>query len=266
MKRKGIHKPTIEDAIEIGGIETLHPGGFALTKRTAELCELKPGLKELDVSSGRGTQAIYYAETYDVEVTGIDISEEMIDFANKVTIEKGISDKVSFALGDSQKLPFPDNSFDVVINECAVGIPDDSQQVLNEMQRVVKKDGAVAMHESTWLKPLSDSKKNEISERYGTTPTEYEECKTMMKNAGIINIVSELEQWSKPEMFWNIRKDREVKNYKRVMSLSEKNKTALRIQKQFGIKGVLKVYQNEKIFFQTILNGELGYCLFKGTK
>lgn len=29
MKRKGIYRPTVEDAIEIGGIETLHPGGFA---------------------------------------------------------------------------------------------------------------------------------------------------------------------------------------------------------------------------------------------
>ena len=28
MKRKGIHKPTIEDAIEISGIEILHPGGL----------------------------------------------------------------------------------------------------------------------------------------------------------------------------------------------------------------------------------------------
>ena len=39
MKRKGIHKPTVEDAIEISGIEILHPGGHELTKRTAELCD-----------------------------------------------------------------------------------------------------------------------------------------------------------------------------------------------------------------------------------
>jgi len=37
MKRKGIYRPTIEDAVEISGIETLHPGGFALTRRTAEV-------------------------------------------------------------------------------------------------------------------------------------------------------------------------------------------------------------------------------------
>ena len=73
MKRQGIHKPTVEDAIEISGIEILHPGGYELTKRTAELCELKKGMSVLDVSSGRGTQAIYYAQTFDVNVTGLDI-------------------------------------------------------------------------------------------------------------------------------------------------------------------------------------------------
>lgn len=51
MKRKGIHKPTIEDAIEISGIETLHPGGFELTRRTTEVTELKPGMRVLDAPS-----------------------------------------------------------------------------------------------------------------------------------------------------------------------------------------------------------------------
>ena len=54
MKREGIHKPTVEDAIEIGSIEILHPGGYMLTKRTAELCEMKKGMIVLDVSHGRG--------------------------------------------------------------------------------------------------------------------------------------------------------------------------------------------------------------------
>jgi hypothetical protein len=33
MKRQGLHRPTIEDVVEISGIETLHPGGFPLTLR-----------------------------------------------------------------------------------------------------------------------------------------------------------------------------------------------------------------------------------------
>ncbi|MFZ4548449.1 MAG: class I SAM-dependent methyltransferase [Bacteroidales bacterium] len=266
MKRKGIHKPTIEDAIEIGGIEILHPGGFELTKRTAELCDLKSGMKVLDVSSGRGTQAVFYAKTFGVTVTGLDISEEMISTATKKAEENKLGERVKFILGDSQYLPFADNTFDVVINECAVGIPDDSQKVIDEMLRVVKPNGAIAIHESTWRKPLSDNKKNEISERYGTTPLEFEEWKRMLEKAGTTNIISEFEQWSKPEMFWDIRKDRKVKSYKKVMTVSEKIVTAFRIYKVYGFKGVYKVFENEKKFFQTVLKGELGYALFKGIK
>jgi len=266
MKRKGIHKPTVEDAIEISGIEILHPGGYELTKRTAEMCEFKKGMSVLDVSSGRGTQAIYYAKTFGVNVTGLDISEEMVKTATKRSIDSGINDKVKFILGDSQSLPFADNTFDVVINECAVGIPDDSQQVLNEMLRGVKPQGVVAIHESTWRKSLTQNHKNEISERYGTSPLEYWEWIDMLKKAGAINIISEFEQWSKPEMFWKIRKDRNVKNYKSVMTFTEKLRTAYRIMKLYGIKGVFKVFENEKIFYQTVLNGELGYALFKGIK
>lgn len=266
MKRNGTHKPTVEDGIEISGIEILHPGGYALTKRTAELCEFKPGMKVLDVSSGRGTQAIFYALAFGVHVTGLDISEEMNKTATKRSIESNVSDKVKFVLGDSQNLPFEDNSFDVVINECAVGIPDDSQKVINEMLRVVKPNGAVAIHESTWKMPLSKEEKNEISERYGTTPLEFNEWKQMLEKAGTTQIVSEFEQWSKPEMFWNIRKDRKVKNHKSVMSVREKLVTAYRIFTKYGLKGVIKVFENEKFFYGIIFSGKLGYALFKGVK
>lgn len=88
----------------------------------------------------------------------------------------------------------------------------------------------------------------------------------MLKKAGASNIISEFEQWSKPEMFWKIRKDRIVKNHKRVMSITEKIKTAYRLYKKYGFKGVSKAFENENYLFKCILNGELGYALFKGIK
>lgn len=266
MKRKGIHKPTIEDAVEISGIETLHPGGFDLTKRTAEIAGLKQGMHVLDVSSGRGTQAIFYAEKYGVQVTGIDISEKMIKSANENAKLSGMEKSVSFRQGDSQALPFDDNTFDVVINECAVGIPDDSQKVLNEMVRVVKPGGAVVIHESIWMKKISEIEKDELSERYGTTPLERDEWNKMLMKAGVVNILAEHEEWSKPEKFWKVRKDRDVSHYSKILTLPERLITLKRIMQQHGIKGILKAMENEKIFFKAILNGKIGYCLYKGVK
>ena len=201
-----------------------------------------------------------------MEIFDYDIDKNMIDTATKKARERSIDKQVRFVLGDSQQLPFGDNTFDVVINECAVGIPDDSQKVLNEMLRVVKSNGSIAIHESTWIKKLSSNEKKEISERYGTTPLEFNEWKEMLVLAGAENIVSEFEKWSKPEMFWKIRKDRDVKSYKNVMTIWEKARTAFRVFKTYGLKGVIKVFQNEKIFFKTILDGKLGYALFKGIK
>ncbi|NTW51774.1 MAG: methyltransferase domain-containing protein [Chlorobiaceae bacterium] len=266
MKRKGIYRPTVEDAIEIGGIETLHPGGFALTRRTAELAELKEGLKILDVSSGRGTQSIYYSKEFGVDVTGVDISEEMVKTAASSARKAGFGKSVQFRIGDSQSLPFDDNSFDVVINECAVGIPDDSQKVLNEMVRVVKPGGRILIHESTWKVKLSNGERDEFAERYGTTPLELGEWLQMLEKAGVKNIVYEFEQWSKPEMFWKIRKDRDVKHWFFTMTIPEKLTTMARIFAKYGLKGVVTIMTNERAFYRTILQGKLGYALFKGVK
>lgn len=266
MKRLGIHKPTIEDAVEISGIEILHPGGFRLTRRTAEIAGLKNGMKVLDVSSGRGTNALFYAKEFGANVTGIDISDEMIETSRRKAKEFGYESKLKFIQGDSQKLPFEDGVFDVVINECAVGIPDDSQKVLNEMSRVTKLGGVIVIHESTWKKSIPDIEKTELAERYGTTPLEHSEWVSMLKSSGIRDIISEFEEWSSPEMFWNVRKEREVNHYSKVLSVKEKMYTCARIYKRHGIKGVLKVFENEKIFYKAVLDGKIGYCLFKGIK
>jgi ubiquinone/menaquinone biosynthesis C-methylase UbiE len=266
MKRMGLYRPTIEEAIEISGIETLHPGGFALTKRTAELAELREGLTVLDVSSGRGTQSLYYAKEFGVRVTGIDISEEMVQTAARNAGREGLEGKAQFKIGDSQDLPFEDNRFDVVINECAVGIPDDSQKVLNEMVRVARSGGRILIHESTWRRNLSVEGKVDFAERYGTTPLELSEWVAMLEKAGAKNIVYESDQWSKPEMFWKIRKDRDVKHWFFTMTIPEKLQTMKKIFQKFGSKGVLTVLRNERLFYKTVLEGKLGYALFKGEK
>jgi ubiquinone/menaquinone biosynthesis C-methylase UbiE len=266
MKRTGIHKPTIEDVVEISGIEALHPGGFALTKRTAEITGMRPGLRVLDVSSGRGTQSLYYAREFGVVVVGLDISDDMVETATAKAAEHNLTRHVSFKQGDSQHLPYDANSFDVVVNECAVGIPDDSQKVLNEMVRVARPGGCIAVHESTWRRAIPPDDKTDIAERYGTTPLEHAEWMHMLEIAGVKNIVSECEEWSRPEMFWKVRIDKDVRHYSQVLSLTEKATTVYRITKAYGIRGVIKAFQNEKHFYRAVIEGKLGYCLFKGTK
>lgn len=266
MKRQGIHRPTIEDIIELSGIETLHPGGMALTRRTAEVAGLKTGMKVLDVSSGHGTQAIFYAQEYGVQVTGVDISPEMLAAARHNASQAGVEDRVAFIPGDSQDLPLPDDSFDAVINECAVGIPDDSQAVLNQMVRVARPGGAIVIHESTWRAALGQPEKDKLSERYGTTPLEHDQWVAMLEAAGVVLIKSECEPWSRPEMFWKIRRDREVDNPNQVMTATERARTVARLLWRFGPAGVKKALENQKEFYKVVMSGRLGYCLYWGQR
>lgn len=264
MRRTGIHRPTVEDAIELSGIETLHPGGLALTKRVAEVAGFAPGQLVLDVASGRGTQAVFYAAQFGVRVTGLDLSEEMIRAARARAASVGLSEAVRFERGDSQRLPFTDASFDAVINECAVGIPEDSQAVLDEMVRVVRPGGTVVIHESTWRAPLPEAEKRELSERYGTTPLEPGEWIAMLARAGLQDVQSENEPWSRPEMFWNVREGREVRSPSGVLTAPERLRTVWRVAAHHGLFGVAKVLQNESHFFRAVRAGKIGYALYWG--
>ncbi len=266
MRRTGIHRPTVEDAIELSGIETLHPGGLALTRRTAEVAGFAAGQHVLDVSSGRGTQAVLYARQFGVHVTGIDLSEHMVRVARARAAGAGLSEVVRFERGDSQHLPFPDASFDAVVNECAVGIPEDSQAVLDEMVRVVRPGGAVVIHESTWRAPLPEAEKRELSERYGTTPLDASEWVAMLARAGVREVNSEVEPWSQPDMFWNVRQGREVRSPSGVLTAPERLRTVWRIAVRHGLSGVVKVLQNERAFFRAVRSGKIGYALYWGRR
>jgi len=262
----GTHEPTIERIIELSGIEMLHPGGMAMTRRTGEVAGLAPEMHVLDVSSGRGTQAIYYAREFAVDVTGLDISEEMVSTASRNAARAGISDRVRFRQGDSQRLPFGAGTFDVVINECAVGIPDDSQAVLDEMLRVVRPGGVVVIHESTWRAPATLAEKAELSERYGTTPLDRADWVDMLARAGARDIQVETEPWSRPEMFWDVRVDRRVRGPGAVLTPFEKAWAALRVARRFGVAGIRKAFENEREFYRAVLDGKLGYALYWGRR
>jgi SAM-dependent methyltransferase len=266
VRRTGKSKPTVEDAIELSGIEMLHPGGNALTQRTAELAALSAGMHVLDVSCGRGTQSVFYARHFQIKVTGIDISPKMVETARERVRLQGLTDHIQIDQGDSQNLPYPDDSFDAVINECAVGIPDDPRRVLCEMRRVAKRDARIVIHESTWMKTLTRAAKDNIAERYGTTPLEREEWIDLMQEAGIRVEHVELEKWSRPEMFWAVREDRMPSGFEDILTFSERLHTLKSVCGEYGCLSLWTIYRNEAVFRKVVTEGVIGYGLYVGVK
>lgn len=256
-------KPSIEDVFELSPVEILHPGGFEVSKRIGKIVEMKDK-KVLDVACGRGAFACDYAKNFNAKITGIDLSPQMIKSSLNRAKEEGVEDSTEFKVADALDLPFPDNSFDVVVNECAVGLTPDPQKCLNEMVRVAKPDGFVVIHESLWLKELPENEKNDIEKRMGTVPFKLSEWKDMLQKAGAVEIWDE--DWSSIENMAKIRPERKIKNPSDVFSLWEKITITFRVLKKYGLSGLFYVNESWKKIELLYHDGIVGYCLMRGQK
>ena len=128
--------------------DSFHPGGLTLTKRLGELLGLKPGMRVLDVASGKGESAIYLAQTFGCEVTGLDFGPVNVEQATARAKEANV-DSVHFEIGDAEKLPFADATFDAVICECAFCTFPNKTTAAVEFARILKPGGKVGLSDLT---------------------------------------------------------------------------------------------------------------------
>ncbi len=95
----------------------------------------------LDIATGTGDFAVAAAKLKDVEITGIDISEGMLNIGRKKIIKKGLERRINFLKADSEKLPFEANSFDSAIVGFGVRNFENLEKGLSEINRVIKPGG-----------------------------------------------------------------------------------------------------------------------------
>nr|WP_319540616.1 class I SAM-dependent methyltransferase [uncultured Methanospirillum sp.] len=107
----------------------------------------KPPLKILDVGCGTGAMGLLYAKMgYDVY--GVDLSEAMMNQAQM----KASRDKLTIDLrkGDAENLPFPDESFDLIVNRHLIWTLPHPEIALDEWNRVLKKGGTLHIIDGVW--------------------------------------------------------------------------------------------------------------------
>ncbi len=86
------------------GVETLEEAQLAKKKHIAAKLNLKPGQRVLDIGSGWGGLGMHLAEHYDVDVTGVTLSDEQFQVSNERARQRGLGDQVRFLLKDYRAL------------------------------------------------------------------------------------------------------------------------------------------------------------------
>jgi len=102
-----------------------------------------PGSWVLDVASGTGLVARELARR-NLRVVGLDQSEAMVRRGVAAVRGAGLADRVAFALGQAERLPFEDETFDAVTFTYLLRYVDDPQATLTELARVLRPGGVMA--------------------------------------------------------------------------------------------------------------------------
>jgi SAM-dependent methyltransferase len=104
--------------------------------------EPRAGERWLDVATGTGEIAVRAAEP-GAQVSAIDLAPRLIETATERARKAGA--EVSFEVGDAERLPYPDASFDVASSAFGVMFAPDHRAAADELARVVRPGGTLAL-------------------------------------------------------------------------------------------------------------------------
>jgi len=113
------------------------------------------GRSVLEVGCGAGVDLARFAKG-GAQVTGVDLSSSAIDLARANFAQQGLEGR--FDVADGERLPFPNNSFDLVFAHGVVQYTANPQQLVEECHRVLKPGGEAVFqvyNRISWLNALS---------------------------------------------------------------------------------------------------------------
>jgi MPBQ/MSBQ methyltransferase len=139
---KELSKLTLED---LHPVDEFHIRGTVATKELIQLSDFTSDMHILDVGCGVGGSTRRLAHETGCCVTGVDLSAEYIDTAQRLTHLLNMQERVSFYAASALDLPFEDNTFDGVWS-IQMNV-EDKLSWLRELFRVVKPKGRVVLYE-----------------------------------------------------------------------------------------------------------------------
>jgi ubiquinone/menaquinone biosynthesis C-methylase UbiE len=126
---------------DLAAMDEFHVGGLAATKELADQMELQADLRLLDIGSGVGGPARYFAAEHGCRVTGVDVTEEFVQASVSLTKMLRLDSLVEFKQASALELPLGANLFDrAYMIHVGMNIADKAA-VFREVRRVLKSGG-----------------------------------------------------------------------------------------------------------------------------
>ncbi len=128
------------------------------------MASLKEGETVVDLGSGGGIDVFLAAQKTGPSglAIGIDMTQEMIDLARK-NAEQGGYANTRFYLAEITNMPLEDDSVDCVISNCVLNLVPDKQAAMQEIFRILKPGGRLAISDIALKKELPDFFKNDAA-------------------------------------------------------------------------------------------------------
>ena len=141
---------------ELANVPDAAAESFAGVANPFSLGRLVAGERVLDLGSGAGTDSLVAAQVVGEEgsVTGIDMTPAMLEKARGAAAEMGATN-VEFLESEAERLPFADESFDVVISNGVIDLVPDKDTVFSELHRVLRPGGRLQVADVTIQNPVS---------------------------------------------------------------------------------------------------------------
>ncbi|MEK4059864.1 MULTISPECIES: class I SAM-dependent methyltransferase [Paenibacillus] len=136
------------------GKKRLRPGGVVATNWLLGQAELGSESKVLEVACNMCTTSIQLARSYKCKITGIDMDSRALEKARANIRAAKLEDHIEVMQGNAMKLPFADESFDVVINEAMLTMLNGAAKMkaVAEYYRVLKPGGILLTHDISYTK------------------------------------------------------------------------------------------------------------------
>ncbi|MCK5823980.1 MAG: bifunctional demethylmenaquinone methyltransferase/2-methoxy-6-polyprenyl-1,4-benzoquinol methylase UbiE [Ichthyobacteriaceae bacterium] len=129
-------------------------------KKVVKLIKQTGAQKILDIATGTGDLAIAMAELKPEKIVGLDLSNGMLEVGKAKIKEKKLDGLIDMIQGDSENMPFDDNTFDAITISFGIRNFENLSKCLVEINRVLKPGGDLVILE------LSQPTKNPMKSLY----------------------------------------------------------------------------------------------------